>query len=153
MPLLQLLHLPDIVGSGRLSRRQPTLLRLHLTAQLLGLVGQLILCLADDGRLLLLGLLDQIVRHALGGHEGLSHGLLGGFILLHLVHQHLHLALEHGVFVVKGTVIGGEHIQKLIHHRHVVAAEGGLCKYAFGNFLRGEHIPYLPCAFSLKNQK
>ena len=81
----------------------------------------------------------QLVGHLLGGKQGLAHGLLGGAVLLHLVHQYLHLGLEGGVFLIERGVVRRQYVQKFIHHRHVIAAEGRLGKGVLGNFLWCQH--------------
>ena len=76
----------------------------------------------------------------LGGQKGGPHGVLRSPVVLHLLHQDLHLGLQGGVFLVEGRIVVRDLIQKLIHHGHIVAAHAGLGKYMGRNFLGSQHL-------------
>ena len=140
--LVERLQLAHIGGGGALGGGQAELFALHLLPQGLYLLPGLGLRLGQQLGLLALRVLNHLVGHPLGGEQSLTHGVLGGAVFLHLFHQHLHLALQDRVFLVKGGVVLGEHIQELIHHRHVVAPEGRLGKGVLGDLLRSHHTPF-----------
>ena len=137
-------------GGGPLGLLKAVLLGLGLPLQLLLAALGLPLHVLEDFGLLLLGLLHQILGHPLGGHQGLAHGLLGGAILLHLVHQHLHLAFQHRVFTVQRGVVRGQNVQKLVHLGHVIPPERRLLKGALGYLLRRKHS-FVPSQNSMSN--
>ena len=139
--LMELLQLAHIGGGGLLGGGQAHLLVPNGLLQLghsglgvgLGVLHQLVA--------LALSLSHQVVRHLLSGHQGLAHGVLGGAVLLHLLHQHLHLGLQGGVFLVEGGVIRRQDIQKFVHHRHIISVKR-LGKGVFRNFLRRKHSQF-----------
>ena len=137
-------HLLDIGGGLLLGGLQAEALGLLLPADVRQLLLGLRLGVLEDLGALLLRLLHQVVRHPLGGHQGLAHGLLGGAVLLHLVHQHLHLGLQGGVLLVQGGVVHRQHVQELVHHGHVVSAERRLGKGVLRDLLRCQHRSILP---------
>ena len=136
---MQGLHLLHIGGGLLLGAGETILLRLHILADGLHLLLGLSLGLLQHLVPLVLGFLHQLVRHPLGGHQRLSHGFFRGTVLLHLFHQHLHFALQHRVFAVKGAVILGQYVQELVHLGHIVSAKGRLGKGALRNLLRSQH--------------
>ena len=94
-------HLGHIGSGGGLGGGQTEL----LVAGLLADIGHPLLGLpfgvGEDLGLFGLRLLHQLVGHPLGGHQRLAHGVLGGAVLLYLLHQDLHLALQNGVLIVQ----------------------------------------------------
>ena len=137
--LIELLELAHIGGGGVLGGGEAHLLAADVLLQLRNTGLGLRLRVLQQLGLLGLRLGHQLVGHLLGGKQGLAHGLLGGAVLLHLVHQYLHLGLEGGVFLIERGVVRRQYVQKFIHHRHVIAAEGRLGKGVLGNFLWCQH--------------
>ena len=54
---------------------------------------------------LLFGFLHNGIRHPLSGEQGGPHGILGGAVFLHLLHQNLQLGLQSRVLFIKGGII------------------------------------------------
>ena len=73
-------------------------------------------------------------------------------VFLQLFDQDLHLGLEHGIFFVKGDIILCQRLEKIIDLLHVIAAEDGLGKGLFLNFLRCEHRRFPPWAFGITDR-
>ena len=133
------MKLAHIGGGGVLGGGEAHLLAADVLLQLRNTGLGLRLRVLQQLGLLGLRLGHQLVGHLLGGKQGPAHGLLGGAVLLHLVHQYLHLGLEGGVFLIERGVVRRQYVQKFIHHRHVIAAEGRLGKGVLGNFLWCQH--------------
>ncbi|CAN3965751.1 signal peptidase I, partial [Dysosmobacter welbionis] len=132
------------LGQIPLALVQPLLGGLHLLAQLADLLPGAGLRLGQDLVPLGLCLVDDGVRHLLGGQQGGAHGVLGGTVVLHLFHQDLQLGLQRRVLLVERGVIIGELVQKLIDHGHVISAHHCLGKGVGGNFLWCQHSAMLP---------
>ena len=137
--LVKLAHAGEEVRGLGLGGGQAALLLRDLVAQRADLAVGLAFGVFEQGLFLLLRLGDHAVCHLLRGQQRGAHGVLGRAVFLDLVHEHLHLRLERGVFLVKRGIVVGQLVKELIDHGHVVAAHDGLGECVVGNLLRCQH--------------
>ena len=83
-----------------------------------------------------LGIVLYLLADLLGRQYGQTHGVFAGAVLFYLIDQHLHLALEHGNFLLRVGKLGGHFFLIVLHGGHVVSAEHRFFKRFFPNILR-----------------